>query len=281
MKTWRLLLDRPGDAAWNMAVDEAVLHACSRGEAPPTLRLYGWNPPAVSVGYFQDVEKDIDLEHCRGMGWPLVRRLTGGRAVLHHHELTYSVVAPVPHPLFPSDVGGTYRVIAEGLRAGLQKLGVQVEVVSARDKGKSGQGSGRSSACFAATSWFELAVDGKKVAGSAQRRWADAFLQHGSIILRLGLDDQISIFRDGAPARLADAMTSLEEASGRQIPWIGAAMAVADGLETALSIILEKGGLSDGEKQEADKLAADKYLASEWNLIGPRKAASMSTHSTT
>ncbi|MEW6682893.1 MAG: lipoate--protein ligase family protein [Nitrospirota bacterium] len=182
MDPWRLILDPPSPASYNMAVDEALVDSCRRGASGPTLRLYGWDRPAISLGYFQRPDQVVDLDLCRDAGVPVVRRTTGGRAVYHRHEVTYSVVAPVPHPCFPPTIRGTYETIGVALEAALVRLGFRVARRD-RDAERVRQASG-SPLCFAATSRNELTLDGKKVVGSAQRRWPTAFLQHGSILLR-------------------------------------------------------------------------------------------------
>lgn len=273
MNQWRLIIHEPGDAAFNMAADEAILAACGRDAVPPTLRLYGWDPVAVSAGYFQDVKKDIDLDYCASRGWPVVRRLTGGRAVLHSDELTYSVAAPVSSPLFPRDVAGTYRVIAGGLLAGLHRLGIPAEIIAARDKVKVTDAVKGSAACFSSISWYELAVGGKKVAGSAQRRWAAAFLQHGSLLTRQQPQEQLDALkkRDAATLNaLTSGMTSLYEAAGREILREELIQAISDGFEEALGITLSPGALTPEEEQETARLMTARYGADVWNLTGPR-----------
>ncbi|MEW5933385.1 MAG: biotin/lipoate A/B protein ligase family protein, partial [Bacillota bacterium] len=123
---WRLIRDGYHDGATNMAVDEAIMLAHARGEVPPTLRFYGWRPPALSLGYAQKAEREVDLEACRRAGVDVVRRPTGGRAVLHDREVTYSVV--ISTALFPGSVVETYRRLSAGLVEGLRLLGLQAEV---------------------------------------------------------------------------------------------------------------------------------------------------------
>jgi len=179
--TWRLLIDPPGPAGYNMAVDEALAESCRTGASGPTLRLYGWDRPSISLGHFQRAHEVVDLDRCREGRVPVVRRTTGGRAVHHHHDVTYSVVAPIPHPLFPPTIKGTYEVVARALLAGLAALGLCAEC-HPRDPEQPRRGIG-SPLCFDSTSRYELTLGGKKVIGSAQRRWKTAFLQHGSILL--------------------------------------------------------------------------------------------------
>src|SRR5512139_1617250 len=127
---WQYIDSGPNIGAYNMAVDEELLARVQAGEAMPVLRFYTWIPPAVSIGRFQHIESAVNVEACKRLGFDIVRRITGGRAVLHHQELTYSIAAHADNPLFPSTVLGTYKVIATGLLAGLQNLGIPAEMVS-------------------------------------------------------------------------------------------------------------------------------------------------------
>src|SRR5512145_3061472 len=129
MTTWRFLDSGPASGARNMAIDEGLLAEAAAGKAPPLLRLYTWSPPAVSLGRFQDAAGSVNAGACRERGIDIVRRITGGRAVLHDQELTYSVIAPADG-LFPDDVLGTYKMIAAALLAGLRNLGIAAEMVS-------------------------------------------------------------------------------------------------------------------------------------------------------
>jgi len=184
MNTWRYIDTGANIGAYNMAVDEELLARAQAGEAMPVLRFYTWNPPTVSLGRFQDVKTAVNADACKRLGFDLVRRITGGRAVLHRHELTYGIIARTDNPLFPSNVLGTYKVIAAGLLAGLENLGLPAEMVS-----RSGRHAAmvrkeaKDPACFSSPSWYEILVNGKKIIGSAQRRVTGAFLQHGSILM--------------------------------------------------------------------------------------------------
>ena len=180
---WRLLDSGPNIGVYNMAVDEELLARAQAGETTSTLRLYTWQPPAVSIGRFQKIETAVDIEACRQRGIDIVRRITGGRAVLHHQELTYSIIARTDDPLFPTNVHGTYKIIAAGLLQGLRNLGIPAEMVS-----RSGRYAAlvkkdsKDPACFSSPSWYEILVHNRKIIGSAQRRLSGAFLQHGSIL---------------------------------------------------------------------------------------------------
>jgi lipoate-protein ligase A len=184
MNEWRFIDSGHNLGAYNMAMDEELLARAQAGEAVTVLRLYTWDPPAVSLGRFQKIENSVNAEACHRHGIDIVRRITGGRAVLHHNELTYSIIARTENPLFPSNVLGTYKIIASGLLAGLKNLGIDAEMVSRSNRHahlvKKGS---KDPACFSSPSWYEILVHGRKIIGSAQRRLSGAFLQHGSILL--------------------------------------------------------------------------------------------------
>ncbi|MBI5379239.1 MAG: lipoate--protein ligase family protein, partial [Nitrospirae bacterium] len=185
--TWRYLDTGSLDPYTNMATDEAILAACAAGIVPPTLRLYAWSPPALSVGAFQRIDGDPYLEACV-KHLPFVRRFTGGKAVWHDREITYSFVAPLPCAGIPSDLRGTYRLLGECFLEAFRLLGLEGRCECPRPSPRSS-----SPLCFAVRAPFEIVLDGEKVVGSAQRRLRHAFLQHGSILLN----------GDGAPPRPA------------------------------------------------------------------------------
>jgi len=122
MQEWRVIEDGPQDGESNMAIDRAILASCSSGETLPTLRLYSWEQPTLTVGYAQDFAKEIDVNRCQKLGIQIVRRPTGGRALLHNHEVTYSFTAPIPHSKFPSSLLGAYKVVARALLEGLKEM---------------------------------------------------------------------------------------------------------------------------------------------------------------
>jgi len=177
------VLITPGEtAACNMAVDEVLFNACGRDPGLMTLRIYSWSPPAVSLGYSQEVEGEIDPGRCDRHGIGLVRRITGGRTVLHDEELTYSLVAQESHPALGSSSGVMIRRVSEALIGTLRRFGIQGEL--AQD-GRCGMG-GKGDVCFTATGRYEVTVHGRKLAGNAQRRSGGRVLQHGSILLGPG-----------------------------------------------------------------------------------------------
>ena len=163
-----------------MAVDEAVFREGIRRKAPPTLRFYGWRVPALSIGYFQDSEKEVDIEACRKFGVEIVRRPTGGKAVLHEQELTYAVIAGADSPLFPPDILDNLSRDQRLHRRGSGRIGIRAEMEA--DGRRAPDGTLRSS-CFSFPSRYELLVGGRKICGSAQMRSRGVFLQHGSLLM--------------------------------------------------------------------------------------------------
>ncbi|MEW5920376.1 MAG: lipoate--protein ligase family protein [Bacillota bacterium] len=192
---WRGIYDTPLPGKMNMEKDLEIMQAVSAGAAPPTLRLYRWSPPALSLGYFQKEEAVVDREACRRLGIDVVRRPTGGRAVLHYRELTYSIVVPEAHPLMPRGVLDSYKFLSGGIMEAFRLLGITPSLASGkRREQKPGPGS-----CFDAPSAYEVQVGGKKVVGSAQLRRHGVLLQHGSILLELHLELYKKILRLSGP----------------------------------------------------------------------------------
>lgn len=182
---WRLILDPPLSGKLNMERDIEIMEEVASGECPPTLRLYRWSPPAVSLGYFQDENDIVDMNACHKAGVEIVRRPTGGRAVLHLHELTYSIVVPEVHPFIHNGgVLDAYRAISRGLITAFNLLNILASVTP-EEKGQGGFAPG---SCFDTPSAYEIQVDGKKVVGSAQLRRDGIILQHGSILFKLPVD---------------------------------------------------------------------------------------------
>ncbi|WP_308897756.1 lipoate--protein ligase family protein [Candidatus Desulfosporosinus nitrosoreducens] len=167
-----------------MAIDEVLLKTMAQAPAPqPVLRFYGWHPATLSLGYAQSYDKEVNEEACRAEGIDIVRRPTGGRAVLHQYELTYSVIAPEQDPQVSGTVTESYLKISKALVAGFQALGIPAEM----SLGGLGKATG-TAACFDAPSWYELVVQGRKLVGSAQMRKEGMLLQHGSILLHFDAD---------------------------------------------------------------------------------------------
>lgn len=262
---WRWLVTGPLDGPTNMAIDEALLRSRIEGAGPPTVRFYGWTPPTVSLGYGQPLDDRIDLAACARLGIGVVRRPTGGSAILHEspdRELTYSVVAGGDDFPGADDLLETYRVLGAGLAAGLARLGLRAELVPV----VRGRRVDSPTFCFARTGAYEIAVAGKKLVGSAQRRQAGAFLQHGSILLDADADRLRAVF-----PRLDDPLqgvATLAAVLGRSLGEDAVVPALRDGLAGALGRRLERGELGPAETRLVPRLVAAKYGTDAWTFKG-------------
>ena len=267
METWRLIISEPLTGTTNMAIDEAIMHAVSSGQVPPTIRFYRWSPPAITLGYFQSLAKEVDTEACSKAGIDVVRRLTGGRAVLHHRELTYSLVAPENQSQVAGTILQSYLAISRGLVAGLAQLGVTAEITTGKKERKIS-----TAACFDTPSHYELVVGGKKLVGSAQTRRQGCLLQHGSILTECDAELLFSVLnfsndkvRERAKGYFSAHATSLLEILGYAPEFGELCEAFGQGFMEALGIRLEEGGLTAGEESEVLELCVGKYGTRDWN----------------
>ena len=266
----RFLNTGESTAAWNMAVDELLFEGCRAHlregrppeDAPVTFRVYAWSPPAISLGRGQAAERDIFLERLEEEGIDICRRLTGGRAVLHDCELTYSVTGP--QVLLGDAIEETYRRISLGLAEGLAALGARVELAPPSGSAYASQGS-----CFATASVWELSIDGKKMVGSAQCREGGAVLQHGSVLLRSSEERLASLLKPrGAEhflTRGAHAV-GLWEVLGEEIPFHDVAETLKAGLEKVLGFRFLPNPLTSTENARALEISRARYENREWTL---------------
>lgn len=259
---WRLLLSGAADGATNMAVDEAVLEAVSAGEVPPTLRFYTWDPPCLSLGYAQSPEREVDLDRCREDGIHWVRRPTGGRAILHADEVTYSIALPRDDPRVQGDVVDSYRRLSKGLLEGFRLLGLAV--VQATPQAAPGREG--SPACFDRPSHYEITCQGRKLVGSAQVRRRGGVLQHGAIPLRGNVARIVRYLRlpeeerSGLCAALQARAITLSDALGYDPGEEAVVEALAQGFAVALAVRLVPGDLTPRERERAALLRAERYL---------------------
>ncbi len=264
--TWRLIRTAPAPGAWNMALDESILEHIHRGESIPTLRLYAWTPACLSLGHAQAFA-DVDVARLRAHGWDAVRRLTGGRAILHTDELTYSVTAPTDEPRVAGTVLESYNRLAGALMRAVYDLGLPVEM-----KEHNGPiGPSLNPVCFEVPSTYEITVHGKKLIGSAQARKKEGVLQHGSLPLHGDLTRicQALVFadegaREQAAVRLLERATTVESVLGRIVDWETAAQAFVHAFESELGLTFEEGEVSASEQARAEELVKDKYAHPSW-----------------
>ena len=264
---WRLVITPPAPGAWNMAVDEAILSATGQGRVLPTLRLYAWEPPCLSLGYAQP-SADVDMDRLTERGWQLVRRPTGGRAILHTDELTYAVIGPLSEPRLAGSVLESYRCLASALLMALHRLNIPAESHAALSAVES---TAKGPVCFEVPSNYEITVDGKKLIGSAQARRKEGFLQHGALPLSgdltritqvLAFTDEIA--RHAAAARLLSRATTAEQFLGAPMIWEVAAEAFTSAFQEALNLQLLPVELTAQELSQAEELVNEKFNHPAW-----------------
>ncbi|AEJ19870.1 lipoate--protein ligase family protein [Gracilinema caldarium] len=248
---WRLLRTGFHNAFYNMGLDQAILEAVAAAKAPPTLRFYGWQPPAISIGYFQGMQEEVDLSACRQHGIDTVRRITGGGAVFHQSEVTYSIVLPFDHPLADQNILASYGRLCQGIVAGLAKLGVTAEFAPIND----------------------IVVGGRKISGNAQTRKLGCILQHGTILLDVDVDLMFTLLkvpsekaRGKAIADVKERVTSLSRILGRTVSFDAVSMALEQGFREALDLNLVVEQPSAAELERAENLARSRFASEDWNL---------------
>jgi len=262
-KAYRFLNTQVHNAAMNMAIDESILTHHLKGEVPPTLRVFHWTQPSISLGRFQSIEREIVSDQCQQCGVALVRRPTGGRAVYHRDEFTYSIIMSKRFGI-PSGIIAAYAFLAQGLLAALALLGVQAELSDGRVS------KNPSAACFASSTQADLTSGGFKLIGSAQVWKDDTLLQQGS----LPLDDRAAEFftmlcfpneaaRKEALAQYSAKTTPLHTLAP-YATWDDVAGAFKRGFSAALQADLVQDTLSNSEWDLANQLVEDKYSKLEW-----------------
>lgn len=266
-KTWRVIEHPPAKGAWNMAVDEAILESVYSGDSPPTLRLYAWQPACLSLGHAQPYS-EVNTEALAANGWELVRRPTGGRAILHVDELTYAVIAPEREPRVKGGVLESYLRLSEALIESLRLLGLSPQ---AEEKESANKKDKPNPVCFEVPSNYEITVNGKKLIGSAQARRKEGILQHGALPLYGDLARIITALRfpnedakSSAKDRLIAHATTVENELGRAITWQQASHAVQQAFSKVLNLDLEPENLTEKEIERAEALQKNKYAHSSW-----------------
>ena len=250
IEKWRLLLTRDYNAAYNMAIDKAVLFSNSERTTPPTIRFFTWNPPAISIGYFQSLEEEVDLKMCERTGIDYVRRITGGGAVFHESELTYSIVISESHPQISKNIMDSYARICGAVIKGLKNLGIKSNYMPIND----------------------IIVNGKKISGNAQTRKMKTVLQHGTILTDVDVDKMFSILKvpnekikDKLIADVKQRVTSIKHILGQEIIYDDVAKAMKKGFEKEFNIELVKDELTAYEKDLAMKFKKEIFSSKKWN----------------
>lgn len=251
IEKWRYLITEGNSAAKNMAIDKAVLIANSENKVSPTVRFYNWMPPAISIGYFQNLKEEVDLLKCEKSGVDYVRRITGGGAVFHEKELTYSIVIPESHTEISKNIMESYGRICGAIIRGLKQLGINSEYVPIND----------------------IIYKGKKISGSAQTRKLKTVLQHGTVILDVDVDKMFSVLRvpnekikDKMISDVKQRVTSIKHILGKEIAFSDATVAMKKGFEEEFDIELVEGVLTDYELNLTEKFEKEHFRAKDWNF---------------
>jgi lipoate-protein ligase A len=271
VEEWRFIPFGRFSAFENMATDEAILKEGQRKKIPPTLRFYGWIRPAVSIGYFQDLRREINCDFCRKGGIDIVRRPTGGKAVFHDSDLTYSFVATEFNPLFSSGIMENYGTISGCIAGGLKKAGIGAALV---EEGRGSRLGSFDSFCFSVPLRNELLVEGKKICGSAQLRSRSAFLQHGSILLDFDPEMTARVMwkngknHKGEISKLKSSVTCVREHCENETGTDLLCRYIKESFEETMKVRLLESGLTPREEVLKERFLRDKYLKDEWNMEG-------------
>jgi lipoate-protein ligase A len=243
---WRVIPYAENNAFLNMAIDESVSARVASGASPPTIRFYGWKPCAISIGYFQSLEREVDLNNCKAAGVDIVRRRTGGGAVFHEREVTYSIIGK--EELFPKDIIASYREICGCLIDALGLLGISAEFKPIND----------------------ILVNGKKISGNAQTRRGGVLLQHGTLLYEVDVERMFSLLRvsdekikDKMIASARERVTSVREQKNVDMDDVLAALekGFTQGRE------YETGELTREELADALGFVESRYRKEEWNRM--------------
>jgi lipoate-protein ligase A len=270
---WRFLDTGTRDAASNMAIDEALLLMHEADDTPPILRVYAWDTPTLSLGYAQNTAQEVNLTACQQHGVGIVRRPTGGRAVLHDREVTYSLILPTTLLQGTDTLTEHYRRIGLALTAALRQLGLPVHFERARRRLAVARRSA-SPACFSALARYEISVAGKKIVGSAQKRLRKSLLQHGSIPLELNrarlfqclqtpAENQTDLIQEAYTT-----MTAINEIAPSPLSIPSIHQALQEGLAACFGIVFIQDSLQLAEQRLAAELRTTKYATHAWNFAG-------------
>jgi len=247
---WRLLKTEDNSAFTNMAIDKAVMVSCSRGKVPPTVRFYTWKPPAISIGYFQSLNEEVNLDACKSLGVEFVRRITGGGAVFHDKELTYSIIIPESNLKVPKNILESYRRICGAVIKGLKYLWIESKYAPIND----------------------IIVNNKKISGSAQTRKSKTVLQHGTVLLDVDVDKMFKLLKvpnekikDKLIADVKQRVTSIKHISDNNVTFNETSDAMKIGFEEEFDIELVNGILTKEEISLTNKFERECFSTTEWN----------------
>ncbi len=270
MKRWRFLNSGFSDAYTNMAIDEALFRKFYENKITPTLRIYNWKPASLSIGYFQDPDKELNIAKCKNENIPLVRRITGGGTIFHDQELTYSLVCS-NKDLGTDDVKNSFKILCSFIISTYKRLGLRPQFAKEANLSKKNP-TGFSSFCFASNEEYDILIRGRKIGGNAQRRRKHVVFQHGSIPLKLDMDMILSFLKK-PDFRIKDKVISLNDALEKELTFDELKNILIESFNETLSTELTLGNLDTEEKNLANKLKEKKYLTNEWNYYRINKGS--------
>jgi len=248
---WRFLTTGYNNAFYNMALDYAILSANRERKVPPTVRFYGWMPSGISIGYFQSLIEEVNIEQCKNLGVDCVRRITGGGAVFHEKEVTYSIVVPESHPRIPKNILKSYSRICGAIIKGLDKLDIESKYMPIND----------------------IVANGKKISGNAQTRKENTVLQHGTIITDVDVEKMFSLLKvpnekikDKLIADVKQRVTSIKHEIGKEPLFGDVVNALKVGFEEEFNVDLVKGEVTEFEKNLAKSYESNRFSKKEWNF---------------
>jgi lipoate-protein ligase A len=249
---WRLLETGFRTAAENMAIDRAVLVTHSQNKVPPTVRFYGWNPPAISIGYFQSLKDEINLQSCEQYNVDYVRRITGGGAVFHEGEVTYSLVIQEKHPQISKNILESYGHICQAIIQGLSHLDIESTYAPIND----------------------IIVNGKKISGNAQTRKYQTVLQHGTVLMDVDVDKMFRILKvpnekikGKLIANVKERVTSIKHVKKDKFTFKEVSDALRMGFEETFDVTFINGNLTNEEKELAHSFEKEYFGSKEWNHL--------------
>ncbi len=253
----RLLQTGHQSAAFNMALDEVLIERIAQGKSMPSLRFYGWSPRAVSIGYFQSLESEVDLEECKKQGVDFIRRQTGGGAVFHDEEVTYSIHLPIDQNVVSRKIADSYREICAGLLKGLKLMNIEASFAGLND-------------IIVLTE-----VGPKKISGNAQTRKKGIILQHGTLLKQVDVDKMFSLLKvpdekmkGKLITQIKERVTSVEKFLGREIEFESIVQHLIKGFESAFSNFeFVEDSLTEEENALVQQLMSEKYQSKDWNYL--------------
>ncbi len=258
----RVIIDEVRDSVTNLAVDELLLHRVSQEFAAieTYLRFYSWTQPTLSLGLAQRASRVVDFDFCRRHGIRIIHRATGGKAVLHHHEVTYAVISN-DRSLFPvRSIKGTYGTISRALRRGLQLLGINTTLAASANRPRRNTQSEPSNACFAISQNHEILSSGRKLVGSAQRRTLRGFLQHGSILMDFDLYLLRGALRGHTPPNLASSIATIKSCLGYVPDMAAVTSCLLEGFRQTFLIQVEPQPLDPAIRSGAEELGKTRLV---------------------